>query len=64
MLHVLASLLCGRIVRYVAAAVEAVTLDIGNTVPSAPSRRPRIAGMAGGTLQDHAMRKSVKKTSI
>jgi hypothetical protein len=34
MLHVLASLLCGRIVRYVAAAVEAITLDIGNTVPS------------------------------
>ena len=34
MLHVLASLLCERIVRYVAAAVEAIPLDIGNTVPS------------------------------
>jgi len=34
MLHVLARLLCGRIIRHVAAAVEAITLDIDNTVPS------------------------------
>jgi hypothetical protein len=33
MLHVLAVLLCERIVRYVAAAVVAITLDICNTVP-------------------------------
>jgi hypothetical protein len=37
MFHVLASLLCGRIIRYVAAAVAAITLDFGNTLPSTQS---------------------------
>ena len=34
MLHVLTVLLCGRISRYVAAAVIAIPIDIGDTVPS------------------------------
>lgn len=34
MVHVLARLLCWRISRYVAEAVAAVPLDIGDTVPS------------------------------
>jgi hypothetical protein len=51
MLHVLASMLCGRIVRYVAAAVEAITLDISNTVPSTLSQRHEGDGASLDVLQ-------------
>jgi hypothetical protein len=45
MLVAMMQLYSGRIVRYVASAVTAFALDIGNTVPSTqPWRRPQFVG--------------------